>query len=210
MPTGICRRTEGRSFERWLTMQIAATARANLYFFAVEDLRAAGAALPKATPQTATDRPPRSALIPRSHSLSRPRSRSPPSDRPFAALGGRDASAAATSNASDSCPDARGSRREGCGPMLLRPRRVPPHTGSDRGLPPAALPIAALSLRGGDGCYCSRRPLRHSCTRPSRAQGPPPAPELPRGVTGCLGRSWRDGRPLHAGSTAGQGRPEAV
>ena len=25
------------------------------------------------------------------------------------------------------------------------------------------LPIAALSLRGGDGCYCSRRPLRYLC-----------------------------------------------
>ena len=25
------------------------------------------------------------------------------------------------------------------------------------------LPIAALSLRGGDRCYCSRRPLRYLC-----------------------------------------------
>ena len=209
MPTGIGAKPEGRSFEPWLTMQIAATATANRYFFAVGGRRVAAAALPRATLRTATDTPPRSALIPRSRSLSQSRSRSPPPGRPFAAFGGRDASGAATNTASDSCPDVPGSRRGGCGWMPPRPRRAPPRTGCDRGLPPAALPIAALSLRGGGGRCWSRRSLRHSGTTPSPAQGPAPAPGLPRGVPGCQARSWRDGRPLHAGSTAGQGKQEA-
>ena len=170
VPTGITAEPEGRPADRGLTMQIPAVSRAKRSFF-VGGLRRAGAALPRATPRTATDTPRRSALIPRSHSSSRSRSPSSPPDRRFASPGGPDACAAATNSASDSFPDARGSR---CGACVLRPPlhcSIRPHTRCDRGLPPAALPIAARSLRDGDGRCWSRRsrpPLRHetiACTR---------------------------------------------
>ena len=91
---------------------------------------------------------------------------------------------------------------------LPRPRppcTFPPHTGSDRGWPPAASSIAALSLRGGEGRL------------PASASSPPPgtnhrvhqallqSPAPPRDVPECRGRSWRGGRRLHAGSTAAIG-----
>src|SRR6266404_6574939 len=60
---------------------------------------------------SAPGKPPRSALIPKSHNCWRSRSRWSSLDRPAAALDGRDAFAAATNSASGSCPDAPGSRR---------------------------------------------------------------------------------------------------
>src|ERR1700730_13938349 len=154
-------RPEGRFGRPSLTMRIREAAKANRYFFSVGGRRAAAAALPRALPRTANDTLQKSAPTPRSHSSWRPRSLSSPSDRLLAGLGGPDAFAAATNTASGSCPDAPGSRRGGCGPTLLWPRRVPPDIGCDRDLPPAALPIAASRLRGGDGRCWSRRSLRH-------------------------------------------------
>jgi len=171
-------------------MQIPEAARANRYFCVFGGLRVAAAALPRAIPRTATDTPLRTAPIPKSHSSSRSRSRSQPPDRLPARLGAPGASGAATNIASGSRPDTPGSRRGECGPMRPRPRRVPPYTKCDRGLPPAPPPIAALSLRGGDRSSWSQQSLRHRCTKPSRAPGLAPAHELPPVVPGCQGQSW--------------------
>src|SRR5277367_2225619 len=156
-------------------------------FFSVGGRRAAGSAMPRAIPRTATDTPPRSAPTPRSHSSLQSRSRSPSLDRPFVALGGLDASAAATNTGSDSCPDAPGSRCGGCAPTLRLPRRLPSDIGYDRNSPPGALPIASSPLRAGDGRCYSQRPPRQSCTKPLPARGSPPEPELPPASPRCRG-----------------------
>ena len=91
-----CRRSETWRREAMLTMQIQEAARANRKFFAAGGLRAGGAALPTVSLRTTTDRPPRSGPIPRRHNSSLSWSRWPSSDRPFAALDGLNACAAAS------------------------------------------------------------------------------------------------------------------
>ena len=157
-------------------MQIPGTPRAKRYFVAVGDRRPAGVALPKATPRTATDTPPRSALIPRCHSSSRSRSRSSPPDRIFARLGEPDTCAAATNSASGSCPDARGSRRGGCG-------RMPPRmSGGEAAESSGARHRHAGIMRRLEGSDSSRTPVsegrgRHpqtgwACQVPGRSAAP--------------------------------------
>src|SRR6516165_10965534 len=102
-----------------LTMQVQEAARANRNFFAAGGLRAVAAALPRVSLRIATDRPPRSDPIPRRHNSWLSRSQWLSSDRPFAALDGPDACAAAKGSVSDSSRDAPGRGCEVCGP---RPR----------------------------------------------------------------------------------------
>src|SRR5262249_29742773 len=109
--------------EEILTMRIIQeAARANRKF--VVGLRAGAAALPRVALQIASDRPPRSGPIPRKHNSWLSRSQWLSSDRPFAALAGPDACAAAKDSVSDSSRDAHGRGCEVCGP---RPR--PPRAG---------------------------------------------------------------------------------
>src|SRR6516162_2921623 len=91
-----------------LTMQVQEAARANRNFFAAGGLRAVAAALPRVSLRIATDRPPRSDPIPRRHNSWLSRSQWPSSDRPFAALAGPDACAAAKGSVSGSSRDAHG------------------------------------------------------------------------------------------------------
>ena len=65
------RTRERRFVVAFLTMQIVAVARADLYFFVGAGRRAAGAAKPRASRRTAIDRPQRSALVPKNRSPSR-------------------------------------------------------------------------------------------------------------------------------------------
>src|SRR5215467_9879818 len=96
----------GRFREAVLAMQIQEAARVNSKFFAAGGLRAGAAALPRVSRRIASDRPPRSGPIPRRHNSSLSRSQWLSSDRPFAALDGPDASAAAKDSVSDSSRDA--------------------------------------------------------------------------------------------------------
>src|SRR5262249_2245556 len=91
--------------KRLLTMQIQEAARADPKFFPAWGLRAGAAVLPRVSVRTPTDRPPRSGPIPRRHNSSQSRSQWLSSDRPFAALDGPDASAAAKGSVSGSSRD---------------------------------------------------------------------------------------------------------
>src|SRR5215470_5972546 len=95
MSGGFCPEVDPRGSEAVPTMKIQEAARANPKFFAAGGLRAGAAALPRVSLQRASDRPPRSGPIPRKHNSSLSRSQWLSSDRPFSALGGPDACAAA-------------------------------------------------------------------------------------------------------------------
>src|SRR5215831_14358073 len=118
-------------------------ARVNPKFFAAGGLRAGAAALPRVSLRIASDRPPRSGPIPRRHSSSLSRSQWMSSDRPFAALGGPDASAAAKDSVSDSSRDAPSRGCEVCDPRPRLLRRGPSNAKYGRGSPRGNFPIAA-------------------------------------------------------------------
>src|SRR5215813_13975431 len=136
-----CGRPTAWRREAVLTTQIQEAARANPKFFA--GLRAGVAALPRVSLRIATDRPPRSGPIPRRHNSSLSRSRWLSSDRPFAALAGPDACAAAKDSVSGSSRDAHGKGCEVCDPRLRLLRRGPSNAKYGRGSLRGNFPIAA-------------------------------------------------------------------